>query len=96
MLKLPKREQGKPRVIVLERGRLTEEEIANALSGNAGALWYQAIVSKIDSSREENLLESSRAASAGNTLAMAGGLNAYEALTGLLYALDEYVNKTKD
>ena len=86
----------RPRVILLEHPLLTEDEIAKALSGNSSSLLYRAIVSKIQSTREENLLEASRAASAGNTLAMAGGLNAYEALTGLLYALDEYVNKTKD
>lgn len=86
----------KPRVIVLERGRLTDEEIQKALAGNAGALWYQALVSKIESLREDNLMEASRSASAGNELAMAGGLNTYEALTGLLAELDQCVNATKD
>ena len=86
----------KPTVIVLERGRLEEAEIAAALHGNEGALWYQAIVSKIEQLRESNLLEASRAASAGNEMAMAGGLNTYEALSGLLFELDAMVRTKKD
>jgi len=86
----------KPVVIVLEKGRLNEAEIAEALQGNLGALWYQAIVSKIEQVREDNLLEASRAASAGNAMAMAGGLNAYEAFTALLNDLDGYVRKTDE
>jgi len=86
----------KPLVIVLEGGRLNEADIAKALAGNAGALWYKAIVSKIEELREDQLLEASRSASAGNELAMAGGLNAYEALSGLLGELHGYVNTKKD
>lgn|GEM_PF-5146855 len=89
------RESDKPRVIVLERERLDEKEIEEALIGNSGAPWYKAVVSKIEQTREDNILQASRAASAGNTLAMAGGLNAYEALTGLLNELDEYARKEK-
>ena len=92
MLKLRSPDAPKPVVIVLERGRLSEDEIAKALQGNHGALWYQAIVSKIDSVREQNILEASRAASAGNELAMAGAVNVYETLSGLLQELDQYVN----
>jgi len=86
----------KPLVIVLEGGRLNEADIAKTLAGNAGALWYKAIVSKIEELREDQLLEASRSASAGNELAMAGGLNAYEALSGLLGELNGYVNAKKD
>jgi len=85
----------KPRVIVLDAPRLTEDQIAKALQGSKGALWYQAIVSKIESLREENLIGASRSASAGNQLAMAGAVNTYEALTGLLNELDGYVNRTE-
>ena len=90
-LALPKR-----RVIVLDKGLMDEKQIAETLAGSSGALWYRAVVSKIEGVREENLMEASRAASTGNTLAMAGGLNAYEALTGLLSELDDYVNRMKD
>lgn len=86
----------KPTVIVLERERLDYPEIRAALEGNAGALWYKAIVSKIEQLRESNLLEASRAASAGNAMAMAGGLNTYEALSGLLYELADMVAVKKD
>ena len=86
----------RPRVIVLERGRLSEEEIAKAFSGNAGALWYKALVSKIESMREDNLMEGSRSASAGNEMAVAGAMNVYEAFTALLEELDKYVNEAKD
>ena len=85
----------KVRIIVLERARLSEEEIAKALEGNSGALWYKAVVSKIETLRESNLLEASRAASGNNTLGMAGALNAYEALSGLLDELAEYAGKEK-
>lgn len=92
----PQPESDKPRVIVLERGRMTEDEIKKAFAGNAGALWYQALVSKIESLREDNLMEASRSASADNHLGMGGGLNVYEALSGLLAELDQYVNEKKD
>ena len=96
MLKLRSADEPKPRVIVLERGRLSEDEIAQAFQGNHGALWYQALVSKIEGMREQNLLEASRAASAGNELAMAGGLNVYEAFSALLDELDGYVNRVEN
>lgn len=86
----------KPRVIVLDHPQLSEDEIAKALHGNGGSLVYRAIVSKVVSLRESNVLEASRAASSGNQLAMAGGLNTYEALSGLLYELDAMVSKAKD
>ena len=86
----------KPRVIVLERGRLSEDEIRKAFAGNAGALWYQALVSKLESVRDDNLMEASRSASADNHLGMAGGLNVYEALSGILMELDQYANSTKE
>lgn len=89
-------EPQKPVVIVLESGRLNEADIQKALSGNGGAQWYKAIVSLIESLREEQLLEASRSASAGNELAMAGGLNAYEALSGLLFTLDKFSQPEKD
>jgi hypothetical protein len=85
----------KPRVIVLERARLTEDEISKALEGNSGSQWYKAIVSKIETLRESNILAASLAASANNTLGMAGALNAYEALSGLLDELDQYATKEK-
>ena len=84
-----------PRVIVLDRERLDDKAIEEALAGNSGAIWYKAIVSKIDRTREDNILQASIAASSGNTLAMAGGLNAYEALTGLLNELDGFAAKEK-
>lgn len=90
------RQRDKPRVIVLEHPRLNDDEIAKALQGNKGALWYIAIVSKIESLREDNLLSASQSASQNNTLAMAGGLNAYEALTGLLDELERLVNRTEN
>jgi len=83
-------------VIVLGQPRLTQEEIEKALKGCAGAPWYNAIVSKIEAMREDNLLQASRSASEGNTHAMAGGLNVYEALSGLLEELDQYASNVGD
>ena len=97
MPNLLRREPAVPtRVIVLERGRLSEEEIAKALAGNAGAGWYKAIVSKIEGMREDNLLEGSRSATAGNRMAVAGAMNVYEALTALLAELDGYATRVSE
>lgn len=74
---------------------MAEDKIASALAGNSGAPWYQALVAKIEALREANLLSASAAASQGNTHAMAGGLNVYEAFSALLAQLDAYVNKSK-
>jgi len=82
------------RLVVIKEPFLSEAEIDKALAGNAGTQWYKALVQMIDDDRRDNLLQASRAASAGNTYAMAGALNVYEAFTGLLLELDKKVSAT--
>ena len=84
----------RPRVIVLERGRLTDDEISKALQGSAGALWYQAIVSKIEEFRETAIENGTAGVRAGNRDVMAAGLSVHTALTELLGELDRYVNQS--
>lgn len=74
----------KPIVFVKLAYRLTDDQISQAFKGQFNTQWYKALQQKLDDLREENALNASRAASSNNALAMAGGLNVYEALTALI------------
>lgn len=86
----------RPVVIVLERGRLTEPEIKKAFTGNAGALWYQALVSKIEEYRETAIENGTAGVRAGNRDVMAAGLSVHTAFTEFLGELDAYVRLQED
>lgn len=81
-------------VIVLNHGmRLSDDQIKEAFAGQSKTFWYRALVQELNDLREQNALNASQAASTGNTLAMAGGLNVYEAFTALIA---ELAKKTGD
>jgi hypothetical protein len=78
-------------ILVLHHGpdRLSPEQIKEAFSGQGKAYWYRALMQKLNDLRHDNALNASQSASAQNTLAMAGGLSVYEALTSIMIQLAE-------
>jgi hypothetical protein len=81
-------------VVVRSERRLTEDQIREAFAGNAGAMWYRALVQRIGDEMENAQMAGSSAAEQNNPLRMATEFGGYAALNGLLGELDRLVQSS--
>ena len=84
------------RVIVVNKPRMDDKQIAHAFAGNAASPWYLALVQMINDRREAHLGDGAAAVMKNNELAMAGLLSTWQSLTELLDELDGYVNSARN
>lgn len=79
------------RTLVAPFQRMSDDEIRRAFSGNQNTEWYRALVQVIWDDQHKERLNAAAEARANNALAMAAANGAYEALSGILNALANYV-----
>jgi hypothetical protein len=76
------------RVIVLEQGLLSEDQMTSALRVSENTMWWRALIQRIEAFRDEATQQAAASAGGNNPLAMAANCGAHTALTALLDDLE--------
>ena len=76
------------KVIVLQDGLLSEDQMTSALRVSETMMWWRAIVQLIEKYRTDATQQAAASAGANNPLAMAANVGANTALTALLDDLE--------